>query len=188
MCFRHTVNRDRSIFTDSKDAAGRLSRSLEIDGENRHRFSFGDGFFRLSDGRKRKIRTHTHTEREGERERGRKGGRHGSAPSKIIPWSVSWHPMIVRQRLEWSLGVHVRLARVSCGATLPSPDCLQDCNIVAGRGPGRGRGWGARRRGGYGSYNYTLTLISRLARSFSRFNALSSRFFFLIIRAPAYVR
>lgn len=39
-----------------------------------------------------------------------------------------------------SLGVHVRLARVSCGATLSSPDCLQDCNIVAGRGPGRGVG------------------------------------------------
>lgn len=73
-------------------------------------------------------------------------GRHGSAPSKIIPWSVSWHPMIVRQRLEsvgLSLGVHVRLARVSCGATLPIPGCLQDCNIVSGRGRvsgGTGRG------------------------------------------------
>ncbi|KYN04458.1 hypothetical protein ALC62_04682 [Cyphomyrmex costatus] len=33
-----------------------------------------------------------------------------------------------------SFGVHVRLARVSCGATLPIPGCLQDCNIVSGRG------------------------------------------------------
>ncbi|EGI68002.1 hypothetical protein G5I_03094 [Acromyrmex echinatior] len=35
-----------------------------------------------------------------------------------------------------SFGVHVRLARVSCGATLPIPGCLQDCNIVSGRGMG----------------------------------------------------
>ncbi|KYN13787.1 hypothetical protein ALC57_13860 [Trachymyrmex cornetzi] len=41
-----------------------------------------------------------------------------------------------------SFGVHVRLARVSCGATLPIPGCLQDCNIVSGRGmvDGRERG------------------------------------------------
>lgn len=87
------------------------------------------------------------------RRRGTRSGRktYGSAPSKIIPWSVSWHPMIVRQRLEsvgLSLGVHVRLARVSCGATLPSPGCLQDCNIVSGRGRVKGRdGKGKGRRG-----------------------------------------
>lgn len=39
-----------------------------------------------------------------------------------------------------SFGVHVRLARVSCGATLPIPGCLQDCNIVSGRGMVDGRG------------------------------------------------
>ena len=70
--------------------------------------------------------------------------RHGSAPTKIIPWSVSWHPMIVRQRLEWSLGVHVRLARVSCGATLPIPDCLQTVTSYQG----------------HASYNYIPTLAS----------------------------
>lgn len=85
------------------------------------------------------------------REEERSGGRHGSAPSKIIPWSVSWHPMIVRQRLEsvgLSLGVHVRLARVSCGATLPIPGCLQDCNIVSGRGRERATDWTRREREG----------------------------------------
>ena len=65
-------------------------------------------------------------------------------PTKIIPWSVSWHPMIVRQRLEWSLGVHVRLARVSCGATLPIPDCLQTVTSYQG----------------HAGYNYIPTLAS----------------------------
>ena len=81
----------------------------------------------------------------------KRGGRHGSAPTKIIPWSVSWHPMIVRQRLEWSLGVHVRLARVSCGATLPIPDCLQTVTSYQG----------------HASYNYIPTLASSYSLSLS---------------------
>lgn len=52
--------------------------------------------------------------------------------------------MIVRQRLEWSLGVHVRLARVSCGATLPIPDCLQTVTSYQG----------------HAGYNYIPTLAS----------------------------
>lgn len=102
----------------------------------------------------------------------RKGERHESAPSKIIPWSVSWHPMIVRQRLEWSvsLRVHVRLARVSCGATLPIPGCLQDCNIVSGRGRKDGRNDREEGGGGEGkkrgNYNHTLMLASSGALSF----------------------
>jgi len=59
----------------------------------------------------------------------------------------------------------VRLARVSCGATLPIPGCLQDCNIVSGT---RAGGGGAAREGGY---NHAHARISSRARSFPRFDA-----------------
>lgn len=111
-------------------------------------------------------------------------GRHGSASSKIIPWSVSWHPMIVRQRLEsvgLSLGVHVRLARVSCGATLPIPGCLQDCNIVSGRGRVSG-GTGRGREGEVGYITiHTLALFCLVSHILSLVLTHVSRCSFLLV-------
>lgn len=61
-----------------------------------------------------------------------------------------------------SFGVHVRLARVSCGATLPIPGCLRDCNIVSGRGTVDGRGWRGERKRERKRGSTAITIRSRL--------------------------
>jgi len=61
----------------------------------------------------------------------------------------------------------VRLARVSCGATLPIPGCLQDCNIVSGPQDGEGEG----KRGRVAITIRSRSRISSRARSFPRFHA-----------------
>jgi len=95
----------------------------------------------------------------GGRRREREGGRHGSAPSKIIPWSVSWHPMIVRQRLEWSVSLSectCALHVLAVGRLSRSPAAYK--TVTSGRGTEEGEGF-----------------------------KLSSRSFLLIIYSPSYV-
>jgi len=75
----------------------------------------------------------------------------------------------------------VRLARVSCGATLPIPGCLQDCNIVSGTEEGEGEG----KRGRVAiTIRSRSHLVSRaLFSSFSRSSLSPSRFLVVYFHA-----
>lgn len=106
----------------------------------------------------------------------------GVPPSKIIPWSVSWHPMIVRQRLEWSVSLSectCALHVLAVGRLSRSPAAYKTVTSYQeeawwteeggekGGGGGGGKRASERDRGGC-----TLTLAS--AYSFSRFSPLIS--------------
>lgn len=92
-------SRHRSM--NVKDTDDYLSRSTANRrwGDVKYNASFADLFSILLGRRWGRRR------RRGRSKRRRKTRTHGSAPSKIIPWSVSWHPMIVRQRLKWSVSL-----------------------------------------------------------------------------------
>lgn len=95
--------------------------------------------------------------------------------------------MIVRQRLEsvgLSLGVHVRLARVSCGATLRSPIPAAYKTVTSYQEEAGRRGKGKERLPAYITIRwlYALALLPRLSLVLT----LVSPSFSLSIRLPLY--
>lgn len=155
-----------------------LSRSPRIDDEVMLSTTpvrlHGGSFFRFC-----LVEKEEEEEDEEEAKEERERGRHGSAPSKIIPWSVSWHPMIVRRRLEWSVSLSectCALHVLAVGRLSRSPAAYKTVTSYQEEAwEGRGDE-GKREKGGY---NYTLTLASSRA-------LLPSPSFSLSIRLPMY--